>query len=117
MDPAARFRARDWFPQGFCPLPQAAVKHETGGMISSDFEIKEIATAGSAGCCSDLTPETSILQDIFCCPSSPPFLPDQPAGSWGDVSRGAAADDQKKLLCPHGWHVWRQPVQRTACAC
>src|SRR6266850_1815678 len=33
-------REKDLFPQGFLPLPH--VKHETGGMIFPDFEIKEI---------------------------------------------------------------------------
>ena len=33
-------RAKDLFPRGFLPLPH--VKHETGGMIFPDFEIKEI---------------------------------------------------------------------------
>ena len=33
-------RAKDLFPQGFLPLPH--VKHETGGMVFPDFEIKEI---------------------------------------------------------------------------
>ena len=33
-------RAKDLFPRGFLPLPH--VKHETGGMVFPDFEIKEI---------------------------------------------------------------------------
>ena len=33
-------RTRDLFPRGFLPLPH--VKHETGGMIFPEFEIKEI---------------------------------------------------------------------------
>jgi cytochrome c peroxidase len=33
-------RGKELFPQGFLPLPH--VKHETGGMIFPDFEIKEI---------------------------------------------------------------------------
>src|ERR687888_1432185 len=37
---ADEMRAKDLFPQGFLPLPH--VKHETGGMIFPDFEIKEI---------------------------------------------------------------------------
>src|SRR5256885_10959555 len=39
MSPA-EIRAKNLFPQGFLPLPH--VKHETGGMIFPDFEIKEI---------------------------------------------------------------------------
>ena len=37
---ADEMRTKDLFPQGFLPLPH--VKHETGGMIFPDFEIKEI---------------------------------------------------------------------------
>ena len=37
---ADEMRAKDLFQQGFLPLPH--VKHETGGMIFPDFEIKEI---------------------------------------------------------------------------
>src|SRR5439155_5044652 len=37
---ADEMRAKDLFPQGFLPLPH--VKHETGGMIFPDFEMKEI---------------------------------------------------------------------------
>ena len=37
---ADEMRTKDLFPRGFLPLPH--VKHETGGMIFPDFEIKEI---------------------------------------------------------------------------
>ena len=37
---ADEMRTKDLFPRGFLPLPH--VKHETGGMIFPDFEMKEI---------------------------------------------------------------------------
>jgi len=82
MSPA-EIRAKNLFPQGFLPLPH--VKHETGGMIFPDFEIKEIDKQEARSLQrfdADFDLPDHLLPEF----STPPLLTTRP--ELGDVSQG-----------------------------